>query len=189
MTGQPAEPATPLQDLAGQAHRVHAELARLVDTFNGAVANPGSIPQPEATLKDQYPFSRSLATVLREFGAWASHLAGIADAAGEPLTAAAAAIRHHVERCRRVMGKPDSHSGGVATDGAYSIGMRNGLGGVSGDMAAAFHPGVQLALAALLDAVAADDRDATRAAADLVSRQYLAARAEDDDRYSGRTDW
>ncbi len=96
----------------------------------------------------------------------------------DPLTEAADRLRAHIAALAADM-RP---SGNFGT--GYESSVRGGLGGVFGDFAAAFTPDVAGSLAALLTAVAAEAPAADiRRLAEQISRSYLEARTNDDERY------
>jgi hypothetical protein len=171
-----------LAALAGQAATVAAELARLQELWDEAERDaPPNIPRPEVTFAQGYPFGSALEEVVVGAADWSRHLQTVADSASDRLAAAALAIRLHLDRLDAVVDRLDETSGEAYL--MYEGMMRGGVGGVWGDIGAAFNTEVQLRLASLLDAIGDEDMDTVRERADDLSRVYLDARTRDDQKH------
>lgn len=123
------------------------------------------------TFAHRYPFGADLNEVVAGADEWSRHLAALAETANDRLAATAGAIRLQIDRLDE-RGDLDRH---------YEDTMRDALGGVWGDVAAAFHSGVQVRLANLLDAISSDAAPAAvREHANDLCHSYLDARTRDD---------
>lgn len=162
-----------LAALAAKAADVAHQLSELHQLWDAAQrCTPGNMPKLPEMLQNRYPFGEDFDQVVPQAHEWARYLSTLADAADDRLAATAEAIRQHVIQIA---------DGDVNLDFRYEVHVRNGLGGSHGDVAAAFHPRVQIQLANLLDALAADDAelDSVREQAGALCKAYMDARSRD----------
>lgn len=181
-----------LDGVAGAAGRVSEALAELDEAWNAADVDGD--PLLRGQLHAGWPFPDRLGQITGKVRLWADNVhAGVGAAANEP-RACAAAIRQHLKdlqpRLERDFAEwADSTTASTKYDNGsdplsnfYEASIRNGLGGIFGDVAASASPAFLSTVADLLDYIADNPKPHSMALAERVAAAYRASRGRDDER-------
>lgn len=182
-------------DLLDAVSRAATTVSDALATLAGAWSAAGVDNDPllRGQLRAAYPFGSGLERVAAETRFWAENVnVGVAAAVNEP-RACAQAIRQHLRTLqprleRDFAGWSDSSTartkyedGGDQLSKFYEATVRNGLGGVFGDVAASASPAFLAMVADLLDRVVSNGDPETEALAERVAAAYRASRSRDDE--------
>ncbi len=181
---KPGDTGPALYSAASIARTMAADARALDNLLRTAVAAAGpALPHPDRRIRGSFPATARPAALADDLDAWADTLTGLADTAEQILPAAATHLLDHLGRFRGHAEQDREWLAGKTPDEQIESTMRNGLGGIAGDYAAAFNHSVALQLVALFTAVHADATpDQIRGIVNGMARAYLDARRRDDER-------
>jgi hypothetical protein len=192
--GGPQHRADLLDEVSRSATAVSTALAALAGAW--AAAQVDDDPLLRTQLRDAYPFNDGLEQIAGKVRFWVDNVRDGVDAAVNEPRACALAIRQHLRTLQPRLEEDFAEWSDNASDHTktkyddagdglsafYEASIRNGLGGVFGDVAASASPAFLAMVANLLDAVVSNGDPELEALAEKIAAAYRSSRSRDDER-------